>query len=126
MDTYFPHGGANVYRRDSANEVDQMFVNVHFTYPINVRTGAHWDTVQKSNLIGTGRIDEAFDGIQLDDLRSLWCIKCYFKALKNKVENLDNIPKIRQILAPSQSQLKSVFHQRDDELIDKLVHENDN
>ena len=125
LDTYFPHGGANIYKGDSANEVYKMFINVHFTYPIDISIGARWDIVQKSNLIGTGQIDEAFDGIQLDDLRSLWCIKHYFKALKDKVENLDNIPKIRQILAPSQSQLKSVFHQRDDELIDKLVHEND-
>ena len=84
LDTYFPRGGANVYRRDGANEVDRMFVNVHFTYPINIRTEAHWDTVQKSDLIGTGRIDEGFDGIQLDDLCSLWCIRHYFKALKDK------------------------------------------
>ena len=121
LDTYFPCGDANVYRGDSDIEVHKMFVNVHFTYPIDVRTGAHWDIVQKSNLIGTGKIDETFTCIRPDDLRSLWCIKHYFMALKDKVVNLDNIPKIRQILAPPQLQLKSLFHQRDDELIDKLA-----
>ena len=40
-------------------------------YPIDVSAKAHWDIVQKSNLIGTGQIDETFDCIQPDDLRSL-------------------------------------------------------
>ena len=120
MVKYFPHGRANVYKGDSDNEAYKMFVNVHFTYPIDISHG-HWDIVQKSSTIGTGRIDKTFSCIKLDDLRSLWCIKHYYKAVKDKVENLDNVPKIRQILAPAQSTLKSVFHQRDDELIDKLA-----
>ena len=79
LDKYFPCGGANVYKGDSDMEIYKMFVNVHFTYSIDVSSGAQWDVVQKSNSIGTGQIDETFDCIQLDDLRSLWCTKHYVK-----------------------------------------------
>lgn len=117
LNEFFPNGQANVYDKNSHHK---MFVNVHFTYSVDA-TGAEWDTVQKLTTVGHGDIDQKFDYIKLDSLRSLWCLQHNLKALTDKIKDLENIPEVRQILAPLQSNLKSLFDQRDEDLIKKLT-----
>ena len=125
---YFPDRQANVYKGQSRNEADRMFVNVHFTYDVDISVGVEWDTVSKLGGTGTGKIDHRFDDIKLDDLRSLWCMKHHFKTLNDKIIQLeDKKYETWKIMKPAQSALRKTFDQWENELIHKLgqMHTND-
>ena len=105
-----------------------MFVNVHFTYDVDISVGVEWDTVSKHGGIGTGQIDHRFDDIKLDDLRSLWCMKHHFKTLNDKIIQLeDKKYETWKIMKPAQSALRKIFDQWENELIHELgqMHTND-
>ena len=128
LNNYFPNGQANVYKGTSSNEADRVFVNVHFTFDVDISVGAVWDTVRKHGGIGTGKIDRSFDGLKLSDLRSLWCMKYHCRALNDKIKQVeDKKYEIWKIMKPLQSEVKEAFDQWETELIHKLgqIHVNE-
>ena len=125
LDKYFPDGGANVYDSTGRRDADRMWVNVHFTFDYNIPEGiSEWDTVLKQG--ETGDINNKFDDIELNDLRSLWYMKHHFKVLNNTIVEQfnDKIPgyyyKLWKIVEPLQSEFKQTFDNWESEVIHKL------
>ena len=121
LQKYFPGKRANVYKSYSSQEIDRRFINVHFTFDIDIRipeSGAKWDFVTKT---GTITSSSQFLGIDLNDLRSLWCMEHHYKTLNAKIMQLEETNyKIWKIMKPSQSQLKKSFDEWENTLINKL------
>ena len=102
---YFPNQRSNIY--DSNNK---MFVNVHFTYAIDI-TGekGQWDTVERGDQ-GTGEIDFELNDIELSDLRSMWCIFQEFKIIQDEISGLaEKTPKILDYIKPMYNKLKKLY-----------------
>lgn len=122
---YFPKEGANVYDNKSPEAADRMFVNVHFTFDYKIPEGiSEWDTVRKQG--ETGEIVYRLNDIELNDLRSLWCMKHHFKALNNTIVEQFNEKapeyyyKLWKIAKDLQSEFKQTFDEWENELIHKL------